>query len=944
MRKCYFRVFVLSHYAVLVAAFFCLSTATNAAAPEELSASGLLTESAKLLTAQQYTEAVPYLTGYLERMKDSEDERVLALMQDVRFKLGKIMVSLESPEEATVYFKEYTSRKPVYKRREALKLLAVSLFGLGELEACVSAVTNAFTEPPPPENSAKKTTIDVDALSKEELGGLTARQLKRYEKYAEDADENLFGGFSESAPPPEPAYTQKDLVLLNMTLAEAYSGLEEWEKSISPYTYVINHAEAEDRKGYAIMQMVNSLIELKKFEEVRELVAQLYRTDARYDIRVNMALMNAASALFNAAEYDSALTLYRMVLPREELVNYQTVKMNVLLKEAELPEVVLKTVTNVTGRVETLFGKKYAGNPVNAESGESSVVKPMAVVSLEESIGSLLSLPPYEDDVLYRMGQLYAEVGRPWEAVVLFETVSGRDPDGEMGQRAFYERLQVLTDPLKEYEQVEADGLQFLKNYTKGIAPRQVAYQLTAAYQKQNKMKEIKKLLPYIKGFDLSDDFVARQYDCELDYMQAVADLVLLNYPQAEAKFNNVLKKYPGSHQADNASYWHAMSLLFLQKYETAFAEFEAYAEKFPQGHWFDVASFRGGICLFGMEKYDEAMGRFTHVISTYPDSSVYPDACSMRGDIFGSKGLLDEALQDYREAIAKARTPAQATYATFQMASVFEAEDHYQEIIDVVNDYLNRYGEKADVAKAAYWIGKTKMAQGLTGEAVDAYLDTVIKYGGNVRQDGVDLIIAELVTVSRRLEDNELGALKTRLQVAIHSADSATLQLRLRVLLAEIDGTRVDLGRKLIVELQDLTQAPPPVLAVVCDASFAAEDYSRAKDILTIFQTRFEDSDFMRAAYKLRAFDLYRAGDFEAALQITEESQALYGTDYDMAWAQLMKGRIKLSQEDFESARDTFSAVLNVRAWRGEPYAEATFYLGRVNTTRACLSPARSE
>ncbi len=721
-------------------------------------------------------------------------------------------------------------------------------------------------------------------------------------------------------------------MLLNMTLAEAYSKLEAWDESLKPYAYVIEHAIDEDRKGYAIMQMVNSLIELKKFKEVQDLVVQLYRTDARYNIRVNMALMSAASALFNAAEYDSALTLYRMILPRRELVNYQIVKLNEMLREARLPEVVVKTVTNDTGRVETLFGKKSADAYVDTEANGALSVKPMSVVKLEESIGSLQSLPPYEDEVRYRMGQLYAAMGRPWEAVALFNVVSGGDPDGELEQRAFFECLQVLTDPLKEYEQVETDGLRFLNRYTEGVAPRQVAYQLTVVYQKQKRMADIKKLLPYIKGFVKSDDFLILQYECELYYMQAVADLVLLDYPAAEAGFKKVLVDYPDSREEDNASYWHAMSLLFLQKYESAFKEFESYSNKFPEGRWVDVASFRGGICLFGLEKYKEAQTRFTHVIETWPDSTIFPDACSLRGDIFGSQGLLDAAIRDYKTAIRTANKPEQATYAVFQMAAVFDSEKQYDKIIDVVHSYMDRYGDEADIAKAMYWIGKTQIQQGLITDAVNSYFDTIVRYGGNVQQDGVDLILSELVqTASRRLEPQDVTQLKEKVQAAISSTDSTTLKLRLRVLQAKLNGSEADLGKELLHEKVDLNQASPPVLAAVCNASLALKDYSRAAELLNIFQTRFGDSEFMQAAYKLREFDLYTSGDLDGAMKLVQETQATYGTAPDVAWAQLMKGRIFLQRGSLDKARDAFMGVLNVRDWRGEPYAEATYRLGEV-------------
>lgn len=937
------RVFAMSRHMMLISVLFCLPFARFCLADEDgadepeiqsLSASGLLTESSKLLADEQYEDAIPYLTNYLDRMKSSDDERVHALMQEVRLKIGKLMIYLKSPDEAVSYLKEYTTHTPLYKRREGLKLLAVTQYEVGDYKACVSAVTNAFAKPPPLEKTKKTKAVDFASLSKKERGGLTVRQLKRYAKYAKGADTNLFGSISGNKPPPEPPYSPEDLVLLNMTLAEAYSGLDAWDESLKPYTYVIEHAKDEDRKGYATMQMVNALIKLKKYEKAREFIAQLFRTNARYDIRVNMALMNAASALFNAREYDSALMLYRMVLPKQDLLAYQTGKMNTLRRAAGLPDAEIKIVTNATGRVETLFGKKYAevttGDAVSANPTVAE--KPAELVKLEKRIETLVSLPPYESDVKFRTAQLYAAVGRPWEALTLFNTAVDQDPSGAMGQRAFPALLRILIDSLKDFKQAEKRGLAFLDTYKEGVAPRQVAYLLTGMYQQQKRMPAIKKLLPYIKGFVPSSDVTIEQYECELYYMQAIADLVMLNYPQAEAGFEKVLTQFPGSRQEDNASYWHAMSVLFQQKYKAAFKEFEAYPDKFPQGNWIDVASFRGGICLFGMEKYKQAQTRFTHVIETWPNSTVYPDACSLRGDIFGSQGLLDEAVRDYKTAIRTAHKPAQATYAVFQMAAVFDSEKHYAKIIDVIHAYMGQYGDKADIAKSMYWIGKTQIQQGLIADAVNSYFNAIVKYGNNVQQAGVDLILTELVrTASRRLEPPDVAQLKEKIKTAISTADGTTLKLRLRVLQAKLNGTEAELGKALLREKIDLNQAPPPVLAEVCDASFALKDYSRAAEILNIFQTRFSDSEFMQAAYKLRGFDLYASGDLDGAMKIVDETQAFYGTGPNVAWAQLMKGRILLQRGSLDQAHKAFLNVLNVRDWRGEPYAEATYRLGEV-------------
>jgi len=268
-------------------------------------------------------------------------------------------------------------------------------------------------------------------------------------------------------------------------------------------------------------------------------------------------------------------------------------------------------------------------------------------------------------------------------------------------------------------------------------------------------------------------------------------------------------------------------------------------------------------------------------------------------------------------------------------------SEKRYQEIIDLVTAYLKRRGDDGDVSKAAYWIGKTKLDQGLIHEAISAYREAIIQYGNNILQDGVDLIITELYNVSRRLEKNAREQLKEQLQKDVEAADNMTLKLRLRVLLSKMNGTELELGKVLIAELPDLTQAPPPVLAVICKASFAQGDYSRSGEILNIFKNHFEDSDFTRDAYKLRGYDLYNAGDLDGAMEIVKDVQALYGTQPDVAWAQLMKGRIQLKLKDFDSARQTFRDLLSVREWRGEAYAEATLELGKVEEAAGDLKQA---
>ncbi|WP_168442292.1 tetratricopeptide repeat protein [Pontiella desulfatans] len=902
-----------------------LGVAAGSRAEDEATPAEVLKEAMKAMEAGKFDDAAASMYMYLGMVEESKAPRVIAIAQDIRFKLGTMLIKAERLEEAAAVLQEYIDRPLAEHPRQAMKMLATCYFEIEAYEECVTACTNALYYNENPVIEARKVVKGDD-------------------------DEEKFQALDDKEP--EPDYTQEELTMLNMTLAESYYHLEKWEECIDPYSYVIQHTPSDQRKGYAIMQVINALIEIPAFDRILEWVPQLYRTDARFDIRVNLALMHAAAALYEAGEYDSALPLYRMILPRDELVTYQEGKVREMRVAFGLPP---EEGAELTADDILLFGadeeKEATTEEKNAETGLLDT-KPKELVELENLIIALKDLPPYELDIQYRMADLYKTVERHWEGLRFFDIVFSADPESEVGERSIYEIIDTLIEPLDEIKEAEERGFDYMGKYPKGMTPRQIAYMITGYHQKHEDWPALKPLKPYLDGFTRTNDETIVKYDVELYFMQAVADLVLQKYEDSEKSFKFILDEFPGSHQEANCIYWYGMSQMFLQKYVDAQPNFERYIKQFPTEQFVDECNFQVGICLFGQEKYKEAHDRFSYVIDTYPDSSIYPEACSMRGDIYGAgevyaeNDYLDRALADYDRAYVASKKVNQATYATFQAADVYEAEDKYDEILRVVERYETDWGGNgADVAKALFWIGKTKIQQREYEAAVHTYVGAIAKYGGDLRQDGVDDMIAELVKISSIYLDTELQAkLKDDLNTALEETDNETLKLRLRVTLAKLDKTEIELGQQLLKELENLDNASPPVLACICDASFAKKDYSRAEELLRIFINKFEDSDYMRAAYKLRGYGQYAEKDFEGALQTINDAQALYGTEYDVAWAQLMKAQIRLDQGQIdgeEGARAANMNLLNVPSWRGAPVAQATFQLGQVEEAAGNLKKA---
>ncbi len=702
--------------------------------------------------------------------------------------------------------------------------------------------------------------------------------------------------------------------------------------------------------------MINALNELQNYERLIQWVPELYKTPARFDVRVNIALLRVAAALFEAGEYDSALPLYRMILPRDELIEYQEKRIKELRVEAGLPE---EFGEALTADEALLFGEEDAersmdeSESVNTlaagvrvakdEEKEEEVKQPEEVAELEMLLDTLKSMEPYENYVAFQMAQLYKNVERYWEAIEFYDKVYGTEGSGELGERSMYESVALLMNQLARRQDAEGRAVTFLESHHAGVYPRLVAYVLTSYYQRHKLWQAIKDIRPYVEQIEDSDEVLLVKYDTELYFMQGVAELMLQQYSNAVERFELVMDKYPGTDQEANSLFWCGFSFLCLDDHQKAYECFERYTVDFanldPEKSMLDEAYYQGGICLFGMDRLDEAKDRFSYVIDTYgTNSSVYPDSCNMRGDILGSLGgtNLDLAVQDYKNAFKNATKATQATYATFKMCDIFKADEQFyglDYIIEAVNMYLAKWGDNgADIAKALFWLGRTEIQRGRYLSAAESYMQAVIDYGGDLRQDGVDMMIPELVKICTVfLDEEQRDNIKNRLRIAMESTDSEVLRLRLRVTLAKFDHSEVELGKELIKELPNLENASPPVLAAICEASFELQDYSRAADLLRIFKYKFEDSDYMRAAYKLRASGQLYNNDLEGALETIIAAQEEYGTDRTVSWAQLMKAQVLLELGRLKEAREENLNVMSVPEWRGEPFAQATYQLGQV-------------
>jgi TolA-binding protein len=485
-----------------------------------------------------------------------------------------------------------------------------------------------------------------------------------------------------------------------------------------------------------------------------------------------------------------------------------------------------------------------------------------------------------------------------------------------------------------------------------------VCTRLTQYYIQKQKLREALALSRYVDRWTKPANPDELEQETELLYLMSFARFQIGEYDAAYQAFDRVIRTAPASAAAMESNYWKAMCRLLQQNYKQAYEQFMTYRAAWPNAGFAPAALFRAGVCRFGLEDYGGAKQHFKTFIETYSDDPLMPEALSMYGDLLGADGLIADALAQYDRAVQivaknyaaatdpvlKPQIPLPATYATFQAAQALKADAEtqiaqrepaaaqvaYRQIIKRTQLYMKTFGPDADWAKGVFWIGKAQIELGEPDKAVAAYLDAIVRYGADPAQEGVASILFDLAGIIKsRQNKTQREQTDQTIRTARAAAKSPTLQIRLDVLLAELDGTQAELGQTLLQRKPDLAKVPPSGLALMCRALLNQQNFSRAEEFFTLFAERHETSPYRVITYQLRVEDLYRRKQLDQAYALATEALATYGATADTGWAQLMKGKIELERGEYDEAVKTLNVIPTVRVWRGPIAAEAMFRLG---------------
>ena len=248
---------------------------------------------------------------------------------------------------------------------------------------------------------------------------------------------------------------RSELLSLYHGKAQCYHIEQEWAKGEPAFRDLLKFADAakdEDRAAYAVSCLTEMFVQTKRIDEVFPLLPRLSGdTPARYDLRLNVNLMQGAQQLKEEGRHVEASLLYSLTMTTEEIVVYYTERQKRL--ETELK------------RLEQFVQLRGQGLPQRRLEILKDKINELAMkqTSAKGHLKLAQDTPSFTTTLRWRKADNFQATKRDWESFWGFYWLFNDFPEHEMVENFLYAAF-ASANTVKFREKSIELGELYLKN------------------------------------------------------------------------------------------------------------------------------------------------------------------------------------------------------------------------------------------------------------------------------------------------------------------------------------------------------------------------------------------------------------------------------------------------------------------------------------------------
>lgn len=758
----------------------------------------------------------------------------------------------------------------------------------------------------------KTTTGQIAADARLVLGLALALQ----KKYAEAVP--VFQALEESS-----VYRDKALMYRSMAAQQA----NQPDVAIDALNRLLATAPRDADWADSALTLIALQLQQKNLEAARRGVELLRGNLSTVDnlAGLNILSLQLGDTLLAANDFAGALTAYRTVFPRNELLRLQ--KQRTARMEAKLAQ------------QKALFrGSTSAADSDNVRRVEARIK------ATKEALEEIGKRGDYDATLYYRLGHTFLLRGGAWEAAIVLERLLKEFPQSQEREQASLELVRAYADSGRVDRMREALD-EFMRNIPDSkLLPQALYVAAQAAFDRNRADLQLEFLQVGVNRFP----------DAELTefmlLMQTNAHFSGGKFEEARADADRYIQKYPEGRFAEDATYLKAMSTLVLGRAGDAIKEINAYVAKYPEGRFVADGRYRIGAALYAMQDYDAAEKQLDKWLADYPtDHPQRGEALSTMGDVYAGQGRVNEAIASYRSAMSASLSDDQLGYVLDELTKHYQGKRDFNSAAVMWEEFARERPDHPFVINAAYWIGRLRSREGKTDEAIAQMGDIARRYVSDPNRDAVERLLTQMASLLAKNPKAgpdgvrpppptpaAISARVARELGAGQDASNPTVKARVLFTEAEVASLRKDvaLRDKLLARIGDEIAPealPPGLLGRVGDLLLEQGKLDRARACYDQLVLRYPRSMYADFGYVGLGELAYRSGDYDTAMTYYVNAIDRAGARFKLLEATLGQAKTLLASGKLDRAKELFEQIASNRSWRGEATAQSIYSLGEI-------------
>ncbi len=567
----------------------------------------------------------------------------------------------------------------------------------------------------------------------------------------------------------------------------------------------------------------------------------------------------------------------------------------------------------------------------------------------------------YDASLYYRLGRCYFEMNRFWESILAFEVITKEFKEFPQRDRCMFGMI-IANAQLKRVSAARKLCEKYISDFPDGADLGTVSEMFGMLAYENGQLSEA------VDAFNKAEGFPKAEKE-RLRFLRGNVLFEMQRFDDARTTFELLVNEFPQSPYKDDAMYRVALSYFYQNDSINVSKAIKAYLKENPKGQYVIDARYRLAFIKFQARETDDAMKDLESIVADAPNDQNIGQVYALLGDGYNQKLEYDKALENFAQAVDKAKSDDVLSYAMDQATDLYAGEGKWKELGDMWEKYLKTHKDNEEQElKAVLWISRARVKENKLDEAKNL-LATAIKpkipNPANEQVEGLIQQLVSLVAPKRRARPTTAAAAAPAADGAAKPADAAPppapvvtfedVEKQLETLLtppeAAMNGTaqmrilfakawlakvmrEPEKSEKLftiIIEVAKAEDLSPMLLATVGDNARKKGDLDKATSCYNRLNEFFKDTEYADGAAVGLAEIAFEKNDYDKALELFRKAMVEYEGSSRLLDATRGEARTLYKLKKYDESKKIYENILNTKEWRGEAHAEALLMQGEM-------------